>query len=222
MSTVRLIISSASYADEYEDSLYSKIDEVEISGINFGDIETGKESDRFPLYIRQDGEEPVYDVGYYLKPFDNYWGGYVADREDATEPYNPHWFRSGGVDEDGNPMTSTVDYTFLREVADNDPNYGVLTYYDRSDPSIKNDGLGYNNTGLNFDPIALTKVSMDYSNTEDNEEKDGYIYPAPEDEADNGKVGDEAKLDISLNIPEEIEGSGYVQFQFALRYRYTH
>ena len=221
MSVVTLTISPESYKDDYNEPIYKKDGSEDGSGIDFGDIETGIEYPPRWLWIRHDGLEPVYNASYYIRTIGTNWGGYVADREDAHIPYNPNWFRSGGKDPDTDlPRSSTVDYEFMRNIALNNEEMGARVHYDREDDTVRTSGLGYDNKGLNFSAIKLTKVSLDYSGT-DAEEKDGYIYPEPDDENKIGTSGDEARLGLSIKIPEDIEGSGHVQFSFAIKYRYT-
>ena len=221
MAVVTLTMAKESYGSEYEDALFKNDGSTELKGIDFGDVETGNEYMPKYLYLRHDGLEPVYASSYYLRTLGAEWGGYVASAEDSHEPYNPNWFKHGGVKEDsGYPTNSTADYELLRNVAKNNAEMGIRIHYDRADDVTRTSGLGYDNQGLNFSGIVLQKESVDYSGT-DIEEKNGYLYPEPEDDTKLGKAGDESRLGISIKLPEDIIGSGHVQFGFAIKYRYT-
>jgi hypothetical protein len=220
MALVILTSSLESYGDESDNTIFDNLGGTSLSGEDFGDIETGVDSPTKFYYLRHDGAEPIYDVGIYLKAIGVPWGGYVADAEDARFPYNPNFFKFGGLDEDDHPQSSTEDYNFLRKAADNDPEMGVRIHMDREDPSVKTEGLGADNVGLNFSPIILDKTSLDTSKTSDDIDN-GYIYPEPDDSSKTAKVGDEALIGVSLQLPEETEGSGILQFSVAVKYRYT-
>lgn len=221
MSVVTLKLAAETYGEDYSEPLYKNTGEETLNGLDFGDIETGMEYAPKYIWLRHDGLEPVYDTSYYIRTVGVEWGGYVATAEDAHEPYNPNWFRSGGKDADTDvPMSSTVDYELMRTSAKNNGEMGLRVHWDREDVNTRTNGLGYDNTGLNFSSIVMQKESMDYSGT-DTDPRDGYIYPEPIDENKFGVVGDESKLGLSLKMPEDIEGSGHIQFGFAIKYRYT-
>ena len=220
MSTVTLSITKDSYGTEYVEPLYRNDGSSTLEGIDFGDIETGREYAPRDVYLRHDGLDPIYNVGYYIRTLGVEWGGYVPTANTAHEPFNPNWFKNGGVTGTGLPTTSTVDYELMRNSAKNNAEMGLRVHYDRGDAAVRTNGLGYNNSGLNFSTIKLQKEAADYSMTGDNE-RDGYLYPRHIDDTKDGKVGDEAKLGLSIKMPEDIVGSGHVQFAFAVKYRYT-
>jgi len=221
MSVVTLSIAQDTYGESYTEPLYKNDGTDELEGMDFGDIETGREYAARMVWLRHDGLEPIYSTAYYIRTVGSEWGGYVADAEDAHEPYNPNWFREGGKDPDTDvPRSSTVDYELMRTSAKNNSEMGLRVHYDREDINVRTDGLGYENKGLNFSSIMVQAESLDVSNTDD-EAKDGYLWPEPEDENKLGTVGDEALLGLSIKMPEDIEGSGHIQFAFAVKYRYT-
>lgn len=220
MSVVTLKMTSSSYGVDYEEALYRNDGTDNLSGMDFGDIETGTEYEPRFIWLRHDGLEPIYNAGYYIRTVGVEWGGYVADNELAHEPYNPNWFKNGGVTDTGLPTSSTLDYELMRTSALNNPEMGVRVHYDRENVATRSNGLGNNNIGLNFSSIKLQKSAVDYSGT-DLAEMDGYVYPEPIDENKLGIAGDEAMLGVSIKMPEDIEGSGHVQFAFAVKYRYT-
>jgi hypothetical protein len=220
MAEVILTSSLTSYGDESENYIYDKDGGKTLKGEDYGDLETGVDSDIIFYYLRHDGQEPIYDVGIYLKTIGVNWGGYVSSADEATIPYNPNFFRSGGIDENGIPKTSTEDYEFMRKVAYENPEMGVRIHQDRSNDAIKSNGLGYSNIGLSFSPMTLLASSMDYSKTS-NAQTDGLIYPGPIDSTQYGLVGDEARIGVSIKLPDEVEGSGHIQFGVAVKYRYT-
>ena len=221
MAVVKLTISSSSYDQETTDKIYGPDGDKSVDGYDFGEVETGSPSARRWYFVRHDGAEKIYNAGLYLRPFGNSWGGYCPDYPDSRFPYNPNIFMNGGVDDNRVPKTSTEDYNLLRESADNNPDMGVRLYLDRSNPDTKTDGLGYNNKGLNFSPVPLPSTALDFSNCSSLDKIDGVIYPRPIDDSDDGKCGDEALIGIDVQLPEEIEGSGYVQFSVGIKYRYT-
>lgn len=220
MSTVTLSIAQDTYGDKYTEPLYKNDGSNTAEGIDFGDIETGVEYEPRAIYLRHDGIDPIYNVGYYLRTFGAEWGGYVANASDSREPYNPNWFKNGGESDTGLPTSSTSDYELMRTSAKNNAEMGLRVHYDRSDIGIRTNGLGYDNKGLNFSSIRLQKESVDYSATTVST-RDGYIYPEPIDDNKLGKAGDEAMLGLSIKMPEDIIGSGHVQLAFAIKYRYT-
>jgi len=220
MSTVTLKISDQSYGEDWIEPLYKNDGSTNLQGIDFGDIETGTEYLPRFVYLRHDGLDPIYNVAYYIRTVGIEWGGYVASEEDAHEPYNPNWFKNGGVTDDGAPTSSTADYELLRLSAKNNGEMGLRVHYDREDDLIRTNGLGYDNQGLNFSAIKTQSTCLDVSATDD-EARDGYIYSEPIDENKLGKVGDEARLGLSIKMPDDIEGSGHVQLGFAIKYRYT-
>ena len=219
MSTVTLAIAQDTYGDGYTEPLYRNDGSDTLEGIDFGDIETGVEYAPREVWLRHDGLDPIYNVGYYIRTLGVEWGGYVPSAEDAHEPYNPNWFKHGGKVDDL-PQSSTVDYELMRTSAKNNAEMGLRVHWDRADAAVRTNGLGYDNQGLNFSNIKLQKESVDYSGT-DLSERDGYIYPEPIDDNKLGLAGDEAKLGLSIKMPEDIEGSGHIQFSFAVKYRYT-
>jgi len=220
MAEVILTSSLESYGDESTNKIYDNTGNKELKGEDFGDLETGVDSPTIYYYVRHDGTELIYNVGMYLKAVGVSWGGYVSDAEDSYYPYNPNFFREGGLDENDIPNTSTNDYEFLRTNAYNNNEMGVRIHQDRSNDAVKSNGLGYDNLGLSFSPITLYTTAMDYSKTSD-DQIDGVIYPAPVDQSNYGLVGDEARIGISIKLPEETEGSGHIQFGVAIKYRYT-
>jgi len=224
MAIVSLMMADESYGSNYDEALYKNDGTTNLDGINFGDIETGVEYPPRFVYLRHDGINPIYNVAYYLRTLGVDWGGYVSSEDDATDPYNPNWFRSGGVNPDTNlPNSSTADYELMRTVAVNNAEMGLRVHYNREDEANRTYGLGYDSVGLNFNPIKLQSDSVDYgaADTDERPVKTGYIYPEPEDDSKQGKSGDEAKLGLSIKLPEDIIGSGHIQFSFAIKYRYT-
>jgi len=220
MSVVTLKLAAETYGDEYSEPIYKNDGSNTLEGLDFGDIETGIEYAPRYVWLRHDGLEPIYNTAYYIRTVGTEWGGYVAGAEDSHEPYNPNWFRSGGKNENDIPYSSTVDYELMRNSAKNNGEMGLRIHYDRSDEITRTNGLGYDNVGLNFSAIKLQQESGDWSGTDD-DPRDGYIMPEPIDENKFGVVGDEARLGMSLKMPEDIEGSGHIQFGFAVKYRYT-
>lgn len=220
MSTVTLTMANDTYGEEFTEPLYKNDGSENLEGMDFGDIETGTEYAPRYMYMRHDGLEPIYAASYYIRTVGIEWGGYVASAEDAHEPYNPNWFRTGGKNDDGIPYSSTVDYELMRTSAKNNGEMGLRVHYDRADESVRTNGLGYDNKGLNFSAILLQQEALDYSGT-DADPHDGYIMPEPTDENKLGTVGDEARVGLSIKMPEDIEGSGHIQFAYAVKYRYT-
>jgi hypothetical protein len=220
MATVTMLLSPESYGPLFPDGLYKSDGSTSNTGIDFGDLETGTESDIYYTYLRHDGIEPIYNTGFYIRAMGIEWGGYVSTDATAHDPYNPNWFRSGGLKDNGLPSTGTEDYEFMRNVAKNNPEMGLRVHYDRNNVAVRTSGLGYNNEGLNFSPITLKTEAMDYS-LSGNPQLDGWIYPEPLDENKLGGDGDEAALGLSILIPEDTEGSGHIQWVFAIRYRHT-
>jgi len=214
---VRLYTSLESYSTESDNTIFDNSGTKELQGEDFGDLETGVASDTKYFYVRHDGTEKVYNVAYYLRSLGNEWGGYCADYPDKD--YNPNWFKNGGLNDDGLPNTSTQDYEFMRLQAYNNPEMGLRVHYDRESPAIRTDGLGYDNVGLSFSAITLQNTSLDTS--KGGEAINGEIAPAPIDASQQGYVGDEALLGLSVKLSEDIIGSGHVQFTFAIKYRYT-
>jgi len=220
MAVVTLTMASSSYGEIFEDNLY-KNDGTETGiGVDFGNIETGTENVPTFMYLRHDGIEPIYSCSYYLRTIGTEWGGYVSTADTAENPFNPNWFRDGGLSELGVPKTATVDYELMRTSAANNSEMGLRVHYDRADNNVRTTGLGYSNAGLNFSSILLQQQALDYS-LSGNTPLDGYIHPEPIDGAKLGKVGDEARIGLSVKMPEDIVGSGYVQFAFAVTFRYT-
>ena len=218
---VELQSSRTSYGEEPTDPLFDNVGTSEGRGLDFGDLETGNDSDIDFLYIRHNGTEPIYDTAVYLRTYGPAWGGYIEGYEDAIYPNNPNFFKNGGYDEYGYPQTSTDDYEFMRLQGYNNPENGVRIHFDRNNPDYKTNSLGYDNKGLSFSALGMPLSAMDYSNTSTNIAKGGYIYPEPDNYANAGKVGDEAKIGVSLNISEDVIGAGVVQFAVTVKYRYT-
>jgi len=220
MSNVIMTSTSASYGEIVKDPLFDSSGGSSMQGLDFGDLETGTRSDIKLLYLRHNGLEPIYKVGCYIRPVGSNWGGYVSSKSESKDPYNPNWFRRGGIDADtSRPTTSTVDYNFLRTLALTDPVMGVRIHTNRNDIEEASDGLGYQNLGLNFQPVELPISALDYSKTA-NPLRDGYIYPEPLS-GDVGQAGDEAQVGVSIFLPEDVVDGGRVQFTLAFKYRYT-
>jgi len=220
MAVVNLISSPTSYGAESTETIYDSAGTRTLPGYDFGDLETGQNSHISWFYFRHDGTEEIYNVGAYIRSIGTEWGGYVASADSSYIPYNPNWFRSGGVDENDYPQTSTEDYNFMREQAFNNPEKGMRLHTDRNNPTVKTNGLGYQNEGLSFSPKVLPVTTLDYSSTS-NPQLDGVIYPEPIDSSQKAQAGDEAKMGVSLNISTDVVGSGVIQFSLALKYRYT-
>lgn len=220
-SKVNLLISEKTYGGELDTPLFDQKGGTGNVGLNFGDLETGIPSDVKYFYIRHDGKEQIYACGVYIKAVGTKWGGYVAGAASADRPYNPNFFRSGGLDSDGLPETSTKDYELLRTVAMANPEMGIRLHMDRTNKAKKSEALGYANSGLSFNPKLLEVTALDFSGNTGLLPKAGVIYPKPVEAHKVGTCGDEAKLGISINIPEEVEGSGHVQVSVAIKYRYT-
>lgn len=218
---VNIITSYQSYGGEYDTKIYKNDGSLTLSGLDFGDLETGTESAPTFIYFRHDGLEPIYAGGFYIRAIGTDWGGYVSSSPDSPFPYNPNFFRTGGIDENLIPYASTVDYEFVRTAAVNDPANGCRLHMDRSNEFIKTSGLGYNNQGISIAPISLKATSLDYSMNPTLQKIDGTIYPEPLDQAKYGLAGDEAKVGFSLRFSEEVEGSGHVQIAVAFKFRYV-
>lgn len=217
---VELTSSLFSYGDESENIIYDNEGTKTLIGEDFGDLETGQESPVKWFYFRHNGEEPIYNVGIFIRAVGTEWGGYVPSYPDSKLPFNPNIFRSGGLTESGSPTSSTVDYEFMRQCALSNPEMGVRLHQDRNDEFIKTPGLGYDNKGLSFSPISLKRETLDFSKSSD-PQLDGLIYPEPLDSSKIAQAGDEAKIGISIKIPEDTIGAGHVQFAIAIKYRYT-
>jgi len=217
------IIVTASYesnGNDIDTLIFDNSGAKGLVGSDFGDLETGKESSIIWYYFRHDGENPIYDTSFYIRALGLEWGGYVPDADDSRLPYNPNFFRNGGLDEDGNITTSTADYDLMRTLAYNNPEMGVRLHMDRNDETVKTNGLGYENKGLSFSSLPLASTSLDYSKSS-NEELDGYIYATPADQSKVGQDGDEAKVGVSIKLPDDLEDSGHIQFSLVMKYRYT-
>ena len=217
---VEVTSSPSTYGDPNDETIFDNEGTRTLIGSDFGDIETGTSSDIKFFYFRHDGQEPIYDCGFYLKAVGSRWGGYVADAETSQLPYNPNFFRNGGIDENSVPNTSTDDYELLRISSQNNQEMGVRLHLDSSNSQLFENSLGYNNIGLSFNTKKLPITAMNYEDTSASQ-IEGTIYPAPLDDTKRGKFGDEAKVGISLKMPEEISGSGVLQFGVAMKYRYT-
>ena len=218
---VELSSSETSYGDELNNPLFDNVGTNTGKGVDFGDLETGDNSNTRFLYLRHNGEEPIYDAAVYLKAYGYEWGGYVEGYETSRFPNNPNFFKHGGYDEESYPNSSTDDYEFMRLQGYNNPEKGVRLHLDRNNDQLKEQSLGYDNKGLNFSAIPLPVSCMDYSKTTANTAIAGYIYPEPDNFSNAGKVGDEAKIGLSLNISEDVVGAGHVQFAVTVKYRYT-
>lgn len=218
---VNIITSLESYGNEFDEAIYKNDGSRTLKGLDFNDIETGIPTDVRYIYVRHDGAEPIYNVGLYIKPVGPLWGGYVQTSPSSSLPYNPNLFREGGINESSVPRTSTVDYNFIREMAANNPDMGCRLHMDRTNPLVRQNGLGFENIGTSLIPVVLPISSLDYSKNPTLPNTPGTLYPEPADQTKYGKVGDEAKIGISLLFPEETEGSGHIQFGLAIKYRYT-
>lgn len=217
---VNITTSLESYGSEFNESIYKNDGTKTLKGLDFNDIETGTPTTVRYIYVRHDGLEPIYNVGFYIRPVGANWGGYVNSSPDSTLPYNPNFFRSGGVNTSGLPYTSSLDYNFIRELAFNNPDMGCRLHLNRLDEFEKTNGLGFENVGTSITPLSMPITCLDYSKTSSTK-LSGTLYPEPTDQNKYGKVGDEAKVGISLAFPEEVVGSGHVQFSLAIKYRYT-
>ena len=217
---VNIITSFESYGTEFSETIYKNDGTKSLKGLDFNDIETGVGTTTRYIYIRHDGLEPIYNVGFYIRPVGTQWGGYVANSSSSIIPYNPNYFRSGGVNASGVPYTSSLDYNFIREMAFNNPDMGCRLHLNRNDEFEKSNGLGFENVGISVTPLALPITCLDYTKTS-SPKLSGTLYPEPSDQSKYSKVGDEAKVGISLLFPEEVVGSGHVQFSLAIKYRYT-
>lgn len=218
---VNIITALESYGTELDSTIFKNDGTNTLPGIDFGDLETGLSSETKFLYFRHDGLEPIYAGGFFLRALGTNWGGYVASSPDSVFPYNPNFFRSGGVDENNIPNASTRDYEFLRTSAANDPENGVRLHLDRNNEFIRTPGLGYNNQGLSVSPISLQPTALDFTQNPSLAQTVGVIYPEPVDQSKYAKVGDEAKIGFSLRFSEDVVGSGHVQLSVAFKYRYT-
>lgn len=218
---VNIITSFESYSSEFQEQIYKNDGSKTLTGMDFSDIETGIPTNTRFLYVRHDGNEPIYNVGMYIKPVGPEWGGYVSVSPDSELPYNPNIFRDGGISEQGIPRTSSVDYNFVRSVAENNPDTGCRLHLNRDNALEKGNALGFNNIGTSLVPLILPISALDYTKNLTLAQVPGTIYPEPLDQSKYGKVGDEAKIGISLLFPEEVEGSGHIQFGLAIKYRYT-
>ena len=217
---IELISSPISYGENSDEKIFFNDGSLSLNGADFGDLETGEESAVKYFYFRHTGAEPIYNVGIYMKAVGISWGGYVDSFPDSKLPYNPNFFRSGGLTSNGFQTSSTQDYEFMRQSALSNPDMGIRLHLNKSNELIKTYGLGYDNKGLSFSPITLKSTSLDFSRSS-NQIRDGYIYPEPEDSSKTSKDGDEAKIGVSIRIPEDTIGSGHIQFSIALKYRYT-
>lgn len=218
---VNIVTAFESYANEFQENIYKNDGLKTLKGMDFNDLETGVPSNTRFLYIRHDGMEPIYNVGLYIKPVGPEWGGYVQTAPDSVLPYNPNLFREGGISGNGVPKTSSVDYNFLRSMAENNPDTGCRLHLNRKNDLERHNSLGFNNVGTSLIPVILPVSSLDYSKNPTLQQIPGTLYPEPTDQTKYGKVGDEARIGISLLFPEEVEGSGHVQFALAIKYRYT-
>ena len=218
---VTVTSSPLTYGDPNINTIYDNLGTRTLIGSDYGDIETGFPSPTKFFYFRHDGTEPIYSCGFYIKAIGSNWGGYVSTADTSFFPYNPNFFRNGGIDPVTLiPNTSTDDYELLRISAQNNQEMGVRLNFDRTNDLILENSLGYNNIGLSFNPLPLSINSMDYSLTS-SPQIEGTIYPAPLDDTKRGKFGDEARVGVSIKLPVEVTGSGIVQFGVAMKYRYT-
>lgn len=218
---VSIKFAKTSYGADDTDSLYDNLGTTTLKGYDLGDIETGVDQPINTLFLRTDGLEVIYNCGFFLRAVGLEWGGYVPSADTALRPYNPNFFRSGGLDGLGNPQQSTADYEFMRLEARNNPEMGLRLHLDRSNTSTRTNGLGYNNTGLSFSPIQLPLSAMSYTQPSSNTPLAGRIYPDPVDPVKRGNVGDEAKIGVSFKLGDDVIGSGIVQIGLAIVYRYT-
>ena len=218
---VNIVTAFESYGSEFQENIYKSDGSKTLTGMDFNDLETGVESNVRYLYIRHDGMEPIYNVGFYIKPVGPEWGGYVQSSPDSVLPYNPNLFREGGVGSNNSPKTSSADYNFVRSIAETNPDTGCRLHLNRENPLEKNNSLGFNNIGTSLVPLILPVSTLDFSKSPTTQQVPGKIYSEPSDQSKYGKVGDEAKIGISLLFPEEVEGSGHVQFALAIKYRYS-
>lgn len=220
MQIVLIEYSTSSYGAPYSQSLYGSDGTKSLGGIDFGDVECGVQQQPRWFYVRHDGTEKIYQVGFYIKPVGLEWGGFVNQSPDATLPYNPNYFRTGGINPDTLiPYSSTDDYNFMRLIAFNNPEMGVRLHLNRQNVFERTNGLGFMNQGLQFSAIPMPETTLDFS--EGGTYEIGSIFPKPSDPLKLGKVGDEMKFGMSLYIPEETIGSGHIQYTMAIRYRYT-
>lgn len=217
---VEITSSLSSYGADTTNTIYDSSGTQELLGEDFGNLETGEVSELKYYYIRHNGTEPIYNVGFFLRALGAEWGGYVSSSPDSKEPYNPNMFREGGVDEDGIPYSSTKDYEFMRKIASGNPDMGVRLHQDREDSTKKDYSLGYDSRGLSFSPVPLKFTALDFSKSS-NDKVDGFIYPEPVDSSKKALDGDEAKIGVTVRIPEDTIGAGYIQFSTAMSYRYT-
>lgn len=217
---VELTSSLTSYGDTSTETIYGDDGISSLNGRSIGYIETGEVSETIFYYFRHNGTEPVYNVSIYLRAIGLGWGGYCSDFPDSKQAFNPNVFRSGGLDENGTPFSSTEDYNFMRTSAQNNPEMGIRIHQDRLDPNSFSEGLGYDNKGLSFSPIALQSSTLDFTKSSDTQ-SNGLIYPTPLDSSKTGQAGDEAKIGMSVKLPEDTVGAGHIQFAVALKYRYT-
>ena len=221
MALISLTVSESTYGPDFSSTIFSSTGLSDLAGLDFGDLETGEDSTTKQLFIRHDGIEPVYNVGFYIKSIGSKWGGYVDTAPTANVPFNPNFFRSGGINPDTTlPFTSTEDYEYMRSIAFNNPDMGIRLHMDRTIPILKSAGLGNANAGLNFSPLALETTALDYSKSA-NSHLTGFIYPDPNDGSKTGKDGDEALVGISIKLPEETVGSGHIEFSTSIKYRFT-
>lgn len=213
--------SPASYGLPLSSTIYKSDGSKSLVGFDFGDLETGVESSPHFLYYRHDGLEPIYSCGVFIRPVGINWGGYVETASTSYFPHNPNFFKNGGLRTDNNlPQASTADYEFMRTSAYNNPEMGVRLHMDRTNPLVKTDGLGYQNKGISSSPVTMSKTALDWSKS-GLTQVDGKIYPSPEDSSKIGKAADEAVIGVSVQLSEDVIGSGNVQFSVAFKYRYT-
>ena len=106
-------------------------------------------------------------------------------------------------------------------MAENNPDTGCRLHLNRNNELERHNSLGFNNVGTSLVPLVMPVSTLDFSKSPTTPQVPGKLYPEPSDQSKYGKVGDEAKIGISLLFPEEVEGSGHVQFALAIKYRYT-
>lgn len=218
---VTLKISKTSYANESFDALKDRMGTELLEGFNYGDIQTGDDYPPVFMYVRHSGIEPVNAVRLFLKTAGTDWGGFVFSSPSSKFPYNPHYFRLGGLDGNGIPRQSTIDYEFFRTQARDNPEMGMRLHLNRSDEFIRTNGLGYQNIGISSSPIILPVTAMDYSGTT-NSQTPGRIYPDPLTLEGRGKSGDEAKIGVSFKLSPDTIGGGFAQIALSIAYRFTY
>jgi len=223
MAIVTVNFSKTSYGTGQYDALFDSLGTSTLEGFDYGDIETGVEYPPMWLYLQHDGIEPIYSCRFFLRAVGLNWGGYVPSASTAVDPYNPNIFRSGGINQvTGWPNSSTADYETFRIDARDNPEMGVRLHLNRENELIRTNGLGHQNIGLSFNPISMPLTTMLYANSTTNVPRAGVIYPKTDVVADQGKIGDEAKVGISIKLGEDLIGGGFAQIGVSIAYRHTY